>query len=396
MDFLCFNYVLFLTTLWTMARLHIKTEIDALPNVPHKGRGAVSNRPSARFDSPDRVFTDDGWGMPVEFGDWDEAPAKEVVSHPQTILGIDTAKKIITRNNSPDVGFDRSINPYKGCEHGCIYCFARPTHAYLNLSPGLDFETRIFRKPDAPELLRAELSARNYEVATIQLGINTDAYQPIERTERLTRRILEVLAEFEHPVGILTKSALIQRDLDILGPMAAKGLVKCGVSITTLDRDMARIMEPRAATPQKRIETIRALKSAGVPVFVMSAPIIPGLTCHELEGILEAAADAGAERAGMTIVRLPYEIKSLFEEWLRANFPDRAEKVLSLIKQCREGKLNQAEFGTRMTGTGPYAQLLQQRFAKAVKRYRLDKARSPMNLTLFKGGSQARRQLSLF
>ena len=285
------------------------------------------------------------------------------------------------------------MNPYQGCEHGCIYCFARPTHAYLNLSPGLDFETRIFRKPDAPELLRAELSARNYQVATIQLGITTDAYQPIERTERLTRRILEVLAEFEHPVGILTKSALIQRDLDILGPMAAKGLVKCGVSITTMDRDMARIMEPRAATPQKRIETIRALKSAGVPVFVMSAPIIPGLTCHELEAILEAAAEAGAERAGMTIVRLPYEIKTLFEEWLRNHFPDRAEKVLSLIKQCRDGKLNQAEFGTRMSGTGPYAQLLQRRFALAVKRYGLDKPRNRMNLLRFKVPSD---QMSLF
>jgi DNA repair photolyase len=376
--------------------LHIRTEMDAVPDIPVKGRGAVSNRPSARFDSPDRIAIDDGWGTAAEFGEWEETPAKTVLGPPQTILGVDTAKKIITRNTSPDVGFDRSINPYKGCEHGCIYCFARPTHAYLNLSPGLDFETRIFRKPDAPELLRAELSASNYEAATIQLGINTDAYQPIERTEGLTRRILEVLAEFEHPVGILTKSALIQRDLDILGPMAAKGLVKCGVSITTMDRDMARIMEPRAATPQKRIETIRALKSAGVPVFVMSAPIIPGLTCHELEAILEAAADAGAERAGMTIVRLPYEIKTLFEEWLRGHFPDRADKVLSLIKQCRGGKMNQAEFGTRMVGTGPYAQLLQRRFALAVKRYRLDRPRTPMNLTLFKGGSPAKRQLSLF
>jgi DNA repair photolyase len=379
-----------------MGKPHIRTEIDAVPDIPQKGRGAVSNRPSGRFDSPDRIATDDGWGTEAEFGEWEEAPDKTVVRPPQTILGVDTAKKIITRNKSPDVGFDRSINPYKGCEHGCIYCFARPTHAYLNLSPGLDFETRIFRKPEAPELLRAELSARNYEPATIQLGINTDAYQPIERTERLTRRILEVLAEFEHPVGILTKSALIQRDLDILGPMAAKGLVKCGVSITTMDRDLARIMEPRAATPQRRIETIRALKSAGVPAFVMSAPIVPGLTCHELENILEAAAEAGAERAGMTIVRLPYEIKTLFEEWLRGHFPDRAEKVLSLIRQCRDGKMNQAEFGTRMTGTGPYAQLLQRRFALAVKRFGLDKPRTPMNLTLFKGGTQAKRQLSLF
>jgi DNA repair photolyase len=369
-----------------MSKLHIRTEVDALPDIPRKGRGAVSNRPSGRFDSPDRIATDDGWGD-REAEEWESAPS-------QTILGVDTAKHIITRNKSPDVGFDRSINPYKGCEHGCIYCFARPTHAYLNLSPGLDFETRIFRKPDAPELLRAELSARNYTPATIQLGINTDAYQPIERTEKLTRRILEVLAEFEHPVGILTKSALIQRDIDILAPMAAKGLVKAGVSITTLDRDIARIMEPRAATPQRRLDTIRALKSAGIPTFVMSAPIVPGLTCHEIEGILEAAAQAGAERAGMTIVRLPYEIKTLFEEWLRGHFPDRAEKVLSLIRQCRDGKLNQAEFGTRMVGTGPYAELLNQRFAMAVKRYGLDKTpRKPLNLLRFKVPT---KQMSLF
>jgi len=368
-----------------MSKLVIKTEVDVIPDVPLKGRGAVSNRPSGRFDNPDRVNTDDGWGG-GEPEEWENAPF-------QTVLGIDTAKKIITRNTSPDVGFDRSINPYKGCEHGCIYCFARPTHAYLNLSPGLDFETKIFRKPDAPELLRQELSARNYVPATIQLGINTDAYQPTERTEMLTRRILEVLAEFGHPVGILTKSALIQRDIDILGPMAEKGLVKAGVSITTLDRTMSRIMEPRAATPMKRLETIRALKSAGIPVFVMSAPIVPGLTCHELESILEAAAEAGAERAGMTIVRLPWEIKTLFEEWLRDHFPDRADKVLSLIRQCRDGKLNHAEFGKRMTGTGPYAQLLRQRFEKAVKRYGLDKDRRPMNLLRFKVPT---KQMDLF
>ncbi len=361
----------------------IQTEIDAVPEKVRKGRGAVSNRPSARFEEPDRFAVDDGWGD-REREDWEDSSIR-------TILGVDSAKQIITRNNSPDVGFDRSINPYKGCEHGCIYCFARPTHAYLNLSPGLDFETRIFRKPDAPELLRRELSARAYKPAMIQLGINTDAYQPIERTERLTRRILEVLAEFEHPVGILTKSALIQRDLDILGPMAAKGLARAGVSITTLDRSLSRVMEPRAAAPAKRLETIRALKKAGVPVTVMSAPIIPGLNCHELESILEEASKAGADRAGMTIVRLPYEIKILFEEWLRANFPDRAEKVLSLIRQCRQGKMNQAGFGVRMVGTGPYAELLQKRFALAVKRLELDKPRPSLDLTRFR---QPNAQLS--
>jgi DNA repair photolyase len=376
-----------------MPPIKIETDIEPVPDIPRKGRGAVSNRPSGRFDEPDRFATDDGWGEPApeewEPEDWQDGAR-------QTVLGIDTAKRIITRNTSPDVGFDRSINPYKGCEHGCIYCFARPTHAYLNLSPGLDFETRIFRKPDAPELLRQELSAKSYTPAVIQLGINTDAYQPIERTERLTRRILEVLNEFEHPVAILTKSALIQRDLDILGEMAAKGLVKTGVSITTLDRSLARTMEPRAATPPRRLDTIRALKSAGVPVSVMSAPIIPGLTCHELEGILEAAAEAGAKRAGMTIVRLPYEIKTLFQEWLRGHVPDRAGKVLSLIRQCRDGKLNQSEFGTRMGGTGPYAELIQKRFALAVKRLGLDKPRPPLDVTRFKGGAKAAGQLSLF
>ncbi|HLG86331.1 MAG TPA: PA0069 family radical SAM protein [Alphaproteobacteria bacterium] len=371
-----------------MAKLPIRTQIDAVADRPRKGRGAVSNRASARFEDKDRVAIDDGWGA-EEPEDWESAPT-------QTILGIDTAKKVITRNQSPDVGFDRSINPYKGCEHGCIYCFARPTHAYLGLSPGLDFETRIFRKPDAPALLRRELSARGYRPATIQLGINTDAYQPAERTERLTRRILEVLAEFEHPVGILTKSALIQRDLDILVPMAEKRLVKTGVSITSLDRNLARMMEPRAATPGRRIETVHALASAGVPVTVMVAPIVPGLTCHEMESILDAAAEAGAERAGMTIVRLPHEIKDLFREWLRAHFPDRADKVLSLIRQCRGGRLNDPEFGTRMVGTGPYAELLHKRFSLAVARRGLDRPRTPLDVTRFRVPQKPTSQLSLF
>jgi DNA repair photolyase len=366
-----------------MPSLH-KTDLDIPPIIPLKGRGAATNRPSARFDSPDSIGFDDSWHHEPE--DWESAPS-------QTTLGLDTAKRIITHNNSPDVGFNASINPYKGCEHGCIYCFARPTHAYLNLSPGLDFETRIFYKPDAPALLRKELSAKNYRPQVIQLGINTDAYQPTERREGLTRRILEVLAEFEHPVALLTKSALIQRDIDILGPMAAKNLVKTGVSITTLDRDLARKMEPRAATPAKRLQTIAALKAAGIPVTIMSAPVIPGLTCHEMEDILQAAAEAGAERAGLTLVRLPHEIKTLFEEWLRSHFPDKAGKVLSLIRQCRGGKLNQSAFGTRMGGTGPYAELLQQRFALAVKRFGLDAPRRPLDLTQFHTNG---KQMSLF
>lgn len=363
----------------------LSSAIDHLPDLPRKGRGAVSGRPSQRFDMPDRLRIDDGWRQ-GDSGAEDEPQAS-------TVLGIDSARRIISYNTSPDIDFDRSINPYKGCEHGCIYCFARPTHAFLGLSPGLDFETQIFRKPDAPSLLRRELSAKGYRPSPIQLGINTDAYQPSERSERLTRRILEVLAEFEHPVAILTKSSLIERDIDILAPMAAKGLVKTGLSVTTLDRGLARVMEPRAATPMKRIETIRALSGAGIPVAIMSAPIIPGLTCHEIEPILEAGAEAGAERAGMTVVRLPHEIKTLFEEWLRAHRPARAERVLRLIRQCRDGKLNHAEFGLRMIGSGPYAALLQQRFALAVKRFGLDRPRRRLDVTRFRVPSV---QMSLF
>ena len=375
--------------LWLMMTARLPTtEIEALPDQARKGRGAVSNHPSGRFDDKDRFAVDDGWGQ-AEQEDWEEAPFA-------TILGIDTARKIITFNRSPDVGFDRSINPYKGCEHGCIYCFARPTHAYLNLSPGLDFETRIYRKPDAPDLLRRELSAKGYQPAVIQLGINTDAYQPTERRERLTRRILEVLAAFEHPVAILTKSALVQRDLDILAPMAAKNLVKVGLSITSLDRSLARVMEPRAATPPRRLETLKALNDAGIPTTVMAAPIIPGLNCHEIEGILDAAKQAGAGRAGMTLVRLPHEIKTLFEEWLRAHFPDRADKVLSLIRQSRGGKLNQAAFGLRMSGSGPYAELLHKRFALAASRLELDRPRPALDLTRFRVPQTPSRQLALF
>ena len=366
-----------------MHRKPLPDHVDALPDVASKGRGSVSNQQSSRFDMPDTVRIDDGWDR--DPGEDDGPPLK-------TVLGVDSTRRIITRNTSPDVRFDRSINPYKGCEHGCIYCFARPTHAYLGLSPGLDFETKIFRKPNAPELLRSELSAKGYSPATIQLGINTDAYQPTERSERLTRRILEVLAEFSHPVAILTRSALIQRDIDILAPMAEKNLVKTGVSVTTLDRELARIMEPRAATPGKRIETIRALAAAKIPVTIMSAPIIPGLTCHELESILKAGAEAGAKRAGMTLIRLPYEIKTLFEEWLRNHKPDRADRVLNLIRQCRDGKLNQSEFGTRMVGTGKYAELMQQRFLLAKQRYGLDRSSRELETGLFRKTTQ----MSLF
>ena len=358
---------------------------SALPSLPRKGRGSVSNTASSRFGAQDRFEIDDGWSDD-ERNDWAKARRR-------TILGIDTARRVISRNTSPDIKFSQSINPYKGCEHGCIYCFARPSHAFLDLSPGLDFETRIFRKPDAPGLLRQELSDKRYKAAPIVIGVNTDAYQPLERTERLTRRLLEVFAEFRHPVSIITKSALIQRDLDILGPMARDGLFSASLSITTLNRDLARIMEPRAATPQRRLDTIRALTEAGVPVSVMVAPVIPGLTCHELEAILQASADAGARRAGYVVVRLPHEVKILFEEWLHTHYPDRSGKVLNLIRQCRDGKLNDPNFGSRMSGTGAYAEMIRNRFKLAVKRYGLDKPSLPANFSDFRGGDP---QMNLF
>ncbi|GGZ40487.1 PA0069 family radical SAM protein [Asticcacaulis endophyticus] len=356
---------------------------NALPNRLRKGRGSVSNRPSGRFNAPDLYEIDDGWTHEERAG----------LEQLKTILGVDTARKIITRNTSTDIGFDRSINPYKGCEHGCIYCFARPSHAYLDLSPGIDFETRIFRKPDAARLLRQELSDPRYKPAPLMLGINTDAYQPTELTERITRSLLEVLFEFRHPVHLITKSALVLRDIDILGPMATLRLVTVMLSITTLDRHLARVMEPRAATPHRRLETVRALHEAGVPVGVMVAPIIPGLTCHEIENLVKAAADAGAIKAGYNLVRLPYEIKILFEEWLRLNFPDRANKVLNHIRQCRDGKLNDPQFGSRMTGQGPYADLIAQRFALAIKRHGLNWRPSNLDYSQFRGGDS---QMALF
>ena len=364
---------------------------NALPNRAHKGRGSVSNRTSGRFNMPDRYDIDDGWSV-QENDALDQRPERR-----KTILGIDNARTIITRNASPDVGFDRSINPYKGCEHGCIYCFARPTHAYLDLSPGLDFETRIFRKPDAAKLLRAELSDRRYTAGPMVLGINTDAYQPTERTEKLTRSLLEVLYEFRHPIHIVTKSALIQRDLDILAPMAAANLFSATLSVTTLDRHVARVMEPRAATPSRRIETIAALHRAGVPVSVLAAPMIPGLTDHELEAILTKAREAGADRAGYTLVRLPWEIKTLFEEWLRETFPDRANKVLNHIRESRGGKLNDGHFGSRMVGEGIYADMLKKRFALTVRKLGFNQygreARRGLDYSQFRGGDP---QLSLF
>ncbi|MDB5359622.1 MAG: radical protein [Rhodospirillales bacterium] len=353
---------------------------------PRKGRGSLTNA-VGRFEGYDRVEIDDGWGS-----------ADEPVLPLGTTLTEDTTRTIIARNRSPDVPFDRSINPYRGCEHGCIYCFARPTHAYLGLSPGLDFESRLFYKPRAAELLAKELSAPSYKCEPMAMGTNTDPYQPIEKEHEVTRRILEVLRDFNHPVSIVTKGALVQRDIDILGPMAAKRQAKVAVSITTLDRALARRMEPRAATPERRLETVRALADAGIPVGVMAAPMIPGLNDHEMEAILEASKAAGASSAGYVVLRLPLEIKDLFAEWLEAQVPLRAKHVLTLIRDIRDGRLNHSEFGQRMKGSGAYADLLGQRFRLAQKRIGLNMTRElhSLDCSQFRKPPKAGDQLSLF
>jgi DNA repair photolyase len=356
--------------------------------VSRRGRGAISND-AGRFEPRTHVAIDDGWGSADE-----EAPPLE------TQYLRDMSKSVIARNTSPDIGFDRSINPYRGCEHGCIYCFARPTHAYLGLSPGLDFESRIFVKEDAPALLRTELSKPSYKPKPIALGVNTDAYQPIERKLGLTRRILEVLYEFRHPVTLITKSALIQRDIDILSAMAREHLCSAAVSVTTLDRHLARKMEPRAATPERRLETIAALAAAGIPTAVMAAPMIPALNDAELESILEAAVARGVCSAGYVLLRLPLELGGLFEEWLAANFPGKAKHVMSLIKQSRDGKAYQSEWGTRMRGSGAYAEMLRIRHEAACRRLGLDKKRDNRRLdcSLFHvpASKKETTQLSLF
>ncbi len=354
---------------------------DVLPPMPRKGRGAASNA-SGRYEAQQRAPFDDGWGTA------DEEPPRL-----DTTYTRDATRSIIARNDSPDVPFDRSINPYRGCEHGCIYCFARPTHAYLGLSPGLDFETKILFKPDAARLLSAELAAPKYRCDVVAMGTNTDPYQPVERELKITRQILRVLSDFNNPVGIVTKNHLITRDIDILADMARRNLAECFVSVTTLDKDLARDMEPRASAPRRRLEAIRALSAAGIPTGVMTAPMIPGLNDHEMEEILEAASEAGATRAGFTVLRLPLEIKDLFDEWLRAHRPDRAEKVLSLIRQMRGGALYQAEFGLRMKGEGPIAQLLAARFSAAVKRLGLNRIRYRLDTDHFSVPEQARTAL---
>ncbi len=356
-----------------------------------KGRGATFN-PGNRFRRDTREVVDDGWNTPARDEGDEPAPLR-------TIVTIQNARTIIARNDSPDIPFERSINPYQGCEHGCVYCYARPSHAYLDLSPGLDFETRLFAKPDAALLLRAELSRPGYSCEPIALGTNTDPYQPIEREWKITRQIIEVLAECEHPITITTKGVLIERDLDLLGPMAAKNLVRAYVSIAMLDRDLARKLDPRAPTPQRRLEMIGALSKAGVPVGVSVAPVIPQLTDKDLEGILEAAAAQGARSATWVMLRLPREVKDLFRDWLAQHYPLRAEHVMSLVQQVRGGRDNDPAFGSRMRGQGQFADLIARRFALACKRLGLNDDRTlRLDTTRFRPpkGPASGAQLDLF
>ena len=345
---------------------------------PAKGRGATFN-PGNRFRREDRVAFDDGWTPPPVEGDDDDAPPPL-----RTTVAIQVSRTIISRNDSPDIPFTQSINPYQGCEHGCVYCYARPTHAYLDLSPGLDFETKLFAKPNAALLLKKELAKPGYACDPIALGTNTDPYQPIEREWKVTRSILEVLCASQHPFSIVTKSSLVERDLDLIAPMAAKNLARVYVSITSLDRELARTLEPRAAAPHRRLQTVKTLADAGVPVGVMVAPLIPQLNDRDLEAILEAAAHNGATAAGWILVRLPREVAPLFRAWLDAHRPLRAAHVMSVIQQLRGGRDYDANFATRMRGSGEFATLIERRFALAVKRLGLNRERAPMDRTQFR------------
>ena len=349
-----------------------------------RGRGARTNA-SGRYEADSREAFDDGWTP-------DDVEPVQLA----TTVSPEKARVIITRNDSPDVGFSASINPYRGCEHGCIYCYARPAHAYMGLSPGLDFESKLFFKPEAARLLERELSNPRYVPEVIHIGGNTDPYQPQERRLRITRGVIEVLSRFNHPFSIISKSALILRDLDLIAPMAAKNLVRVAISITTLDRKLARSMEPRAATPEKRVEAVRRLAEAGVPTVVMFAPCIPGLNDHELEAVLERSAAAGAAGAGYVALRLPLEIADLFQEWLATDHPDRAGRVMSLVRQMRGGKTYDSQWGKRMKGEGPIAALTSRRFAAAKARYGLAGKLPPLDLTQFRVPPKPGDQIDLF
>jgi DNA repair photolyase len=347
-----------------------------------RGRAAGLNL-TARFEPLQRTTVDDGWQS------LEDMPAFK------TEVQVEKPRTALTRNSSPDIPFDRSVNPYRGCEHGCIYCFARPTHAYMGLSAGLDFEARLFAKPDMPKLLERELSKPGYKAKTIAIGTNTDPYQPIEKEWRIMRQILEVLDEANHPVTIVTKSALVMRDVDILARMATRGLAKVAISVTTMDRALSRTMEPRASTPARRLEALRALSNEGVPVGAMVAPVIPGLNDHEIERILDGAKAAGASEANYVILRLPLEVSPLFRDWLLRNYPDRYRHVMSLVRSMRGGKDYDAEFGKRMKGAGPYAWQIHRRFQMACKRLELAQTRMPLRDDLFVPPAGGGVQLSL-
>ncbi|WP_224815140.1 PA0069 family radical SAM protein [Hasllibacter sp. MH4015] len=348
-----------------------------------KGRAALSNA-TGRFEAVAREAVDDGWDLAEEL-----PPLRTEVTE-------EVPRSIITRNTSPDVPFDRSINPYRGCEHGCIYCFARPTHAYLGLSPGLDFETRLIARPDAATVLERELRRPSYRCATIAIGTNTDAYQPIEAERRIMRGILEVLQAFRHPVGIATKGVLVGRDIDILGDMAGDGLAAVGISVTTLDADLSRKMEPRVPTPLRRLRAVERLAAAGVPVRVMISPIVPGLSDHEIEAIVAAARDAGAAAATMIPLRLPLEVSELWQSWLAEHYPDRVERVMSKLRDMHGGKPYDAAWGKRMTGEGIWANLLQQRFKRAARAAGLDQKLPPLRTDLFEVPLAKGDQMALF
>lgn len=356
---------------------------QGVPDGGARGRGACSNR-SGRFETHEKIEFDDGWTG-------NDAPAQI-----ETTLSPLKSRTIISRNDSPDISFDQSINPYVGCMHGCIYCYARPSHTYMGLSAGLDFESRLFYKPDGPALLAKELSSPRYRCCPIHIGGNTDPYQSVERDTQLTRRLLEVVQRFNQPISIISKSALIKRDADILGEMGQRNLAVACISITTLDRKLARDMEPRAATPARRLEAISRLRDAGCPVSIGFAPVIPGLNDHELEAVLEAGAKAGATGAMYVTLRLPHEIKDLFREWLDKARPDRAARVMSLIRQTRGGKDYDADWSQRMRGTGPVAELIATRFKAAIRRYGLQKPYRALDTTQFQLPPEARPQMDLF
>lgn len=372
-----------------IANVHVMFHLSEMPRVPLSasnnapGRAARSNRPG-RFEVHGREAFDDGW---------DTSESAALV---RTEVSVERPRRVITRNTSPDIAVDRSINPYRGCEHGCIYCFARPSHSFLGLSPGLDFETKLIARPDVPAVLESELRSKSYVPAVIAMGTNTDPYQPIEREYRIMRRILELLLEYRHPVAVVTKGTLIERDADILGKMGRLGLARVGISVTTLDRKVARAMEPRVPSPERRLETIRLLTEAGCPVRVMVSPVVPALTDHEAEAILERAAEAGAVAASWIMLRLPREVAELFREWLAVHFPDRARRVMARVREIHGGRDYDPEWGKRMTGEGVFSELFAHRFAIASRKLGLERELLPLRTDLFRRPLRGGDQMSLF